>query len=88
MTSNHDDRLVERYYVGNCCWPFVDDRGVAHSWGAALLVLGGVWLTANTVGLDRWGEWLVPALLVVWGVVLLVGSRSERRGGRTVRARD
>jgi hypothetical protein len=88
MTSNHDDRLVERYHAVSCCWPFVDDRGAALFWGAALLVLGGVWLAANTVGLDSWGEWLVPALFVVWGGVLLPGSRADRRVGRNDRARD
>jgi hypothetical protein len=83
MTSNQrDDRVVERYYVGSWCWPFADDRGAALFWGAALLSLGGVWLAANTIGLDNWGEWLIPALFVVWGAVLLLGFRSERRGGR------
>ena len=82
MTSNErDDRVVERYYVGSWCWPFADDRGAALFWGAALLVLGGVWLAANTIGIDNWGEWLVPGLFVVWGVVLLFGLRAERRGG-------
>jgi hypothetical protein len=76
MTSNQrDDRVVEGYYFASCCWPFADDRG------AALLLLGGVWLAANTIGLDNWGEWLIPGLFVVWGVVLLLAPRSNR-GGR------
>lgn len=83
MTSNQrDDGVVERYYIGSCCWPFADGRGAALFWGAALLVLGGVWLAANTIGLDNWGEWLIPALFVVWGAVLLLGLRSDRSDGR------
>jgi hypothetical protein len=31
--------------------------------------------------IDNWGEWLVPGLFVVWGVVLLLGLRSERPVG-------
>lgn len=82
MTSNqHDNRKDERYYVGSWCLPFADNRGAALFWGPALLVLGGVWLAANTVGLDNWGEWLVPGLFVIWGAVLLLGLRSERQSG-------
>ena len=82
-SSERDDRVVERHYVvGSWCWPFADDRGAALFWGAALLVLGGLWLAANTIGLDNWGEWLIPGLFVVWGgVLLLLDLRSERRGG-------
>jgi hypothetical protein len=84
MTSNQrDDRVVERHYVGSWCWPFADDRGAALFWGAALLSLGGVWLAANTIGLDNWSEWLIPAMLVAWGAVLLLGFRFERHGGRS-----
>ena len=80
MTQQRDDRVVERYVVTNCCWPD-GSRGVALFWGAALLVLGGVWLVANTIGLDRWGEWVVPALFVAWGAALLAGA-SGRFGER------
>jgi hypothetical protein len=38
---------------------------------------GGVWLAANTIGTDNWGEWLIPGLFVVWGAVLL-RLRSDR----------
>jgi hypothetical protein len=37
--------------------------------------------SANTIGLDSWGEWLIPGLFVVWGGVLLLGLRFERRAG-------
>jgi len=79
----HEARVAVAAVIGSWYWPFADDRGAALFWGAALLSLGGVWLAANTIGLDNWGEWLIPALFVVWGAVLLLGSRSERRGGRS-----
>jgi hypothetical protein len=30
------------------------------------------------MGLDSWGEWLIPGLFVVWGAVLLLEFRSAR----------
>jgi hypothetical protein len=82
MTSNErDDPGVERYCARSCWWPSANDRGAALFWGAMLLVLGGVWLAANTFGLDNWGEWLIPGLFVVWGGVLLLGRRTERVDG-------
>lgn len=78
MNEQRDRQVVERHYISNCCWPFSDGGG-ALFWGAALLVLGGTWLAANTFGLENWGEWLVPALFVAWGAAILVGAASNRR---------
>jgi hypothetical protein len=80
MSEQRDDRVVERYVVTNCCWPD-GGRGGALFWGVALVLLGGMWLWANTVGLDDWGEWAIPALIVAWGAALLAGA-SGRLGGR------
>jgi hypothetical protein len=59
--------------VTNCCCPD-GGRGGALFWGAALLILGGTWLLANTIGLDDWGEWVIPALFVACGAALLAGG--------------
>jgi hypothetical protein len=81
MTEDRDRQIVERYYVGGCCWP-LSDRGGALFWGVGLVGLGVIWLVANTIGLENWGEWVVPALFVAWGGAMLIGVASERRSPR------
>jgi len=78
MTDERDRQVVERYYVGSCCWP-LPDRGGALFWGAALLALGGIWLAANTFGLENWGEWVVPVLFVALGAAMLIGVAIDHR---------
>lgn len=80
MTEQRDRQIVERHYVASCCWPFWDRSG-ALFWGAALLALGGIWLAANALGLENWGEWVVPGLFVAWGAAMLIGVGADRRAG-------
>lgn len=82
MTEDRDRQVVERYYVGSCCWPFAD-RGGALFWGVGLVALGGIWLVANTIGLENWGEWVVPALFVAWGAAMLIAAASDERSARS-----
>ena len=75
--SDSRNRVVEHQYVGCSCWPYGNRLGGLF-WGMALLMIGGVWLVANVLDLEDWGDWLVPTLFVAWGAVLLFGLRMRR----------
>jgi fatty acid desaturase len=69
--------VIVREQLVSCCEPF-GHRASGVFWGTALVVIGGVWLVASAFGLQNWGEWLVPALFLVWGVALLTGGTHQR----------
>lgn len=54
--------------------------------GVVLVVLGVLWALSNVTDVDIPLEWLLPALLVLGGVLMLVGS--GRRGGGDDRGGD
>ena len=70
----NERQVIEHHYFG-CCWPNGGQRGRLF-WGAALIVLGGVWLAGNLFGLDDWGRWLFPILFTAWGAGLLLERAS------------
>ncbi len=54
--------------------------------GVVLVVLGVLWALSNVTDVDIPLEWLLPALLVLGGVFMLLGS--GRRGGGDGRGGD
>jgi hypothetical protein len=75
MPDNEMSRQEVHHH--HCCCAGVSTRGGRLFWGAALVILGGLWLLTNLDLIPvRWWELVGPALIIAWGVTIWLRVKS------------
>lgn len=79
METNPTLHAGDRKSYGICCCGLVQPWRILF-WGGALVLIGGSWLLRE-LGLlpANWGSFLIPFLLVIYGLVLLFSATRQWR---------
>ncbi len=74
---NSDNSIPSKGNIsGVCCAPFSARRTVF--WGAVLVILGALGLLSVLFPSQQLGRVILPAILLLWGGMLLLGACKTR----------